>query len=164
VVADFGSGFDVTFLRRLLKKRSGLRGIAVDLSLDPKLASDRLSLVVADLNKPLPLPDQSIDTATSLAVLEHLEQPEVQVRELYRVLKSGGSLLLTTPTPAAKPVLELISYRLHLIDAAEIRDHKHYFNEVELRALFEKVGFQPEQIRYKPFLVGLNQLIIATKL
>ena len=83
--------------------------------------------------------------------------------ELYRVLRPGGTLLLTTPAPASKPVLEFLAYRLHFIDEGEIRDHKHYFNEDELRALLAKAGFAPGQIRYKPFLFGLNQLVIATK-
>lgn len=163
VVADFGSGFDALFLRRFLARRTDVRGIAVDLSLDPAIAGERLTPVVADLNQALPLPSESVDIATSLAVLEHLVRPDVHVSELYRTLRSEGTLLLTTPAPAAKPILEFIAYRLHIIDEGEIRDHKHYFNQQELRSLLIQAGFSPSRIVYHPFLFGLNQLIIATK-
>ena len=163
VVADLGSGYDAQFLRGLLARRKDARGIAVDLSLDPALANDRLSLVVGDLNHPLALPDASVDVAASLAVLEHLEQAELHAVEIHRILRAGGKLLLTTPSPRSKPVLEFLAFRLGVIDAGEIRDHKHYFDEKELRAILARAGFAPREIRYRPFLFGLNQFIVATK-
>jgi SAM-dependent methyltransferase len=162
-VADFGCGYDAVLLRRLLAQGTIERAIAVDLRLDPALAGPRLTLVPADLNQPLPLADASVDGATSLAVLEHLERPEVHLAELFRVLRPGGVLLLTTPPPRAKPVLELLAYRLHAIDEAEIRDHKRYFSASDLRSAFAAAGFDPGRVRHHPFLLGLNQLVAAHK-
>ena len=45
----------------------------------------------------LPLADNSIDIAVSLAVLEHLNDPGVFLKEIYRVLKPGGLIYLSTP-------------------------------------------------------------------
>ncbi len=163
VVADLGSGYDAQFLRGLLARRKDAHAIAVDLSLDPALASDRISIVVGDLNRPLALPTASVDIATSLAVLEHLEEAERHAAELHRILRVGGKLLLTTPSPASKPILEFLAFRLGVVDAGEIRDHKHYFDERELREMFSRAGFAPEEIRYRPFLFGLNQFVVATK-
>lgn len=162
-VADFGCGYDAAFLRHLLLSGRAARGIAVDLSLDPALASDRLSLVIADLNAPLPIGIGSLDVAVSLAVLEHLDRFDIHLRELHRVLRPGGTLLLTTPSPRARPVLEFLAHDLHLIDEAEIRDHKRYFNKAGLCASVAAAGFLPERIVHKPFLFGMNQLIVATK-
>src|SRR4051812_42864586 len=44
----------------------------------------------------LPFPDNSFDAAIFLNVIEHLEDPRPMVRELTRVLKPGGRLLVTT--------------------------------------------------------------------
>jgi len=53
---------------------------------------------VADLNiQPLPFADQSFDLVTCTEVIEHLEHYRETLREMHRVLKPGGSLVLTTP-------------------------------------------------------------------
>ena len=52
----------------------------------------------------------------TLTVIEHFERPRVHVAEMYRLLRPGGTLLLTTPSRRARPVLEFMAYRLHLID------------------------------------------------
>ena len=45
----------------------------------------------------LPLPDDAADAVTMLDVLEHLEDPEGALAELHRVLKPGGTLVLSVP-------------------------------------------------------------------
>lgn len=44
----------------------------------------------------LPCPDASFDAVLSTQVLEHVVDPDLYLRECARVLKPGGSLLLTT--------------------------------------------------------------------
>lgn len=163
VVADFGSGYDAAFLVRVLERGMAARAIAVDLSLDPEIASDRLALVEADLNAALPISDASVNVATSLAVLEHLDRPDTHAKELFRVLKPGGTLLLTTPSPLGKPVLEFLAYRLGVIDRAEIDDHKRYFDGAALRAVLRDAGFRDADIHHETFLLGMNNFIRATK-
>lgn len=43
------------------------------------------------------LPDESFEIAVAVEVLEHVEQDEKFVAEVYRVLKPGGVFLMTTP-------------------------------------------------------------------
>ena len=45
----------------------------------------------------LPLNDKSFDTVVSTEVLEHVAEPLRALREMQRVLKPGGYLILTTP-------------------------------------------------------------------
>jgi 2-polyprenyl-3-methyl-5-hydroxy-6-metoxy-1,4-benzoquinol methylase len=51
----------------------------------------------ADLNQPLPEEDATLDAVLALEVIEHLENPRAFLREIARVLKPGGSLVLSTP-------------------------------------------------------------------
>lgn len=44
-----------------------------------------------------PCPDASIDMAVSLAVIEHLRDPSLFLGEIFRVLKPGGLIYLSTP-------------------------------------------------------------------
>lgn len=163
-VADLGSGHDAAFLRSAYRSGRILTGIAVDVSLAQSgRIEPAIQLVQADLSNPLPLPAACVDATTSLAVIEHLERPRVHVAEMYRLLRPGGTLLLTTPSRRARPVLEFMAYRLHLIDASEIRDRRHYYTEVELRSLLVGAGFADSDVTYRPFMLGMNQLIVALK-
>lgn len=53
--------------------------------------------IVADLNRSLPLLDGVCDVAILSNVLEHVYEPQVLLREVYRVLKPGGVVLLVVP-------------------------------------------------------------------
>ncbi len=45
----------------------------------------------------LPFPDQHFDSAGALNVLEHVDEPEAFLRELVRVTRVGGRLVLSSP-------------------------------------------------------------------
>jgi SAM-dependent methyltransferase len=53
--------------------------------------------VVAGRIERMPFEDESFDVATSLDVLEHLDDDRLAFRELRRVVKRGGYLLVTVP-------------------------------------------------------------------
>ncbi len=53
-----------------------------------------------DLNfetDPFPIKDNSVDLAVSLAVIEHIRDPDSFISEVYRCLKPGGVIYLSTP-------------------------------------------------------------------
>jgi len=50
-----------------------------------------------NFNEPLPWPDQTFDAITSAEGFEHLENPFAFARELHRMCKPGGILIVTTP-------------------------------------------------------------------
>ena len=55
------------------------------------------SFQTADLNQTLPITDKTFDLVVSVEGVEHLENPHLFLREVNRVLKHDGWLILTTP-------------------------------------------------------------------
>jgi len=75
----------------------------------------------------IPVSDERFDAAICTAVLEHLEEPELALRECFRVLKPGGYAIYSVP------------FIWHLHEAP--RDFFRY-SEFGLRHLFKKTGFE----------------------
>lgn len=45
----------------------------------------------------IPFPDKSFDVVTLLEVIEHVKNPESALKEIHRVLKDDGLLVMSTP-------------------------------------------------------------------
>jgi SAM-dependent methyltransferase len=93
---DIGSGHGdlITLLRS-----KGLVAHSAACDYTPTLmALPDVDVTVANLNtEPLPFADASFDLVTCTEVVEHLEHYRETLREMYRVLKPAGRLVLTTP-------------------------------------------------------------------
>lgn len=79
------------------------------------------------------LPDASFDFVVSVEVIEHVEQDELFVSEIARVLKPGGAFLLTTPNgdfvKNTNP------------------DHKRHYQRAQLKQLLDK-HFTESKVEY----------------
>jgi len=93
ILLDAGCGADMPFTK-LVANRAKL-AVGTDIG---DLGTDRGTAVAvrADLNH-LPFKDGTFDLITSMSVMEHLQDPEVAVRELSRVLKPGALAIFQTP-------------------------------------------------------------------
>ncbi len=134
------------------------KGIGIDRRVD-SVKDDKIELMNADIDgKRLPLEDNSVDCVIFLAVLEHLREPQKTIAEIRRILAKGGVLVMTTPAPASKPVLESLS-SVGILDRDEIMDHKKYWNKGEIESLLRASGFSEVDFSY--FQFGLNQRAVA---
>ena len=96
------------------------------------LARDRgLAVLRASLDTRLPIRSDSVDVVIMSAVIEHLVDPDSAVEEAHRVLKPGGSLLLSTPNLAAWYNRGLLAFGVQPV-----------FSEVSLRSVFGRPGSQ----------------------
>ncbi len=59
--------------------------------------SDRSNPEIVCSAQQLPFADEAFDTVVSTEVLEHVPEPAVALREMRRVAKASGHLVLTTP-------------------------------------------------------------------
>ena len=159
VCVDIGCGFWGRFLKSISGKIQ--YGFGFDIrGNDEKYKNIRL-INNSRFDGRIPLKDKCVDRVFMLAVLEHLPMDSELLTEGIRVLKPGGVIVLTTPTRIAKPVLEFLSYKLHLISEDSIREHKHYYNRQELQQLMVKNGCSV--FAYECFQFGFNQLIVGIK-
>lgn len=87
--------------------------VGVDISLGAlkraQVRSDQVLPIQADAYR-LPFPSSSFDTALSIDVIEHLEHPADLLREMSRILRPNGCLILQTPNYPIKRFYDVINY------------------------------------------------------
>jgi 2-polyprenyl-3-methyl-5-hydroxy-6-metoxy-1,4-benzoquinol methylase len=162
-VLDVGCGLENWLIRSMTKGSAGWRddSLGIDPHLDPAAVDGHGRR--ADIAEVARSEPGGYDAVTSLAVIEHLPPDSVagHLDGIRSALRPGGVLVLTTPTPRAQPVLEFLAFRLHVISAHEIRDHRHYYDRGELVTLLADAGF--ERIEHTLFQAGLNQRVTARR-
>ncbi|MGD8538648.1 MAG: class I SAM-dependent methyltransferase, partial [Candidatus Aminicenantes bacterium] len=98
LAADIGAG--TGFITEALVQK-GLKVIAVDQSeamleeMKKKFGRfDTIDYRIGDSNN-LPIPDEIVDAIFSNMYLHHVESPQIAIKEMVRVLKAGGKIVLT---------------------------------------------------------------------
>lgn len=93
---DFGAGTG-NLLQLLLKSNLPIEPSGADILSRPTRLPPEITWVEGDLNLPLTVKSDLYDVVVSSEVIEHLENPRATFRDLNRVLKPGGMLIMTTP-------------------------------------------------------------------
>lgn len=109
-------------------------------------------LVQSDLLKKVELPDESVDLAIALDVIEHLEDDELGLKNIRRVLKTNGKLLVTVPA-----FKQLWSYH----DVEHM--HKRRYTIKQLERVLKKSGYSIAYISYYNFWLFLP-IYVARKI
>jgi 2-polyprenyl-3-methyl-5-hydroxy-6-metoxy-1,4-benzoquinol methylase len=63
----------------------------------PRELTDGAEWIKQDLNAAILDHDSEFDVVVAAEVIEHLENPRFMVRELYRLLRPGGTAIVSTP-------------------------------------------------------------------
>lgn len=134
-------------------------------------------IIKADLNKKLPFPSSSFEFITCLSVFEHLFDPYFSIKEMNRLLKPGGFLILEIPNIAWLPRrLSLMMGTLPITGDEEGWDggHLHYFTFSTVKNLLLENGYRitfigstgifPKIRNVWPSILGGNILVKAKKI
>jgi SAM-dependent methyltransferase len=154
-ILDIGCGSYPAFLRGTrFAERFGLDRVAI-----ADINEAGLKLVEYDIADRSGLPFESgfFDVVTMLAVFEHLETQSLRslLQEIRRVLRPGGTYVMTTPVRWTEGILKVMS-RLRLVSDEEVSEHKAQYSHAEVVALLLDAGFVRQQIRHGTFELGMN--------
>ncbi|MDT5060264.1 MAG: hypothetical protein QOH63_723 [Acidobacteriota bacterium] len=136
-VADLGCGSGV-ILSEILMMKPQWTGHGLDISESSIRYARRLAAhkqVAGRANfrtgniASLPYPDESLDLIVASEIIEHMPEPEKVVKEIARVLRPEGKLVLTMPLESHTPA------HVHTLSSSE-----------DLRSLCEQAGLQVKRL------------------
>jgi SAM-dependent methyltransferase len=175
-ILDAGCG-DGRFLELLNRRVRDLTLVGADYSPLPLEAARGLGFEVhrANFEVALPFEDGQFDAVNAAQVIEHIYNPDLFVRELHRVLRDDGHLVLSTPNLCAwfnrllvplgiQPIFYESSTESSLVGAGVLRrfkrgehpvGHVRLFTLRALSDLLERSGFSVIEVRGAVFDEGL---------
>ena len=105
---------------------------------------------VHDLNQRFPLGENNYDVVTAIEVIEHLENPRHMLRDLFKVLKPGGRLVVTTPNNESWRSLLSYVVRGHFVAFTESSYPAHItaLNRMDLIRILKESGFEDIEFSY----------------
>jgi ubiquinone/menaquinone biosynthesis C-methylase UbiE len=161
-ILDVGCGSYPYFLTTTKFKEK----FGIDPSMDLSLLKDKsvnLQTIKID-KKTLPFKVNYFDVVTMLAVFEHIEHDHLisVIREIKRIMKKDGQLIITTPAPWSDKILHLMA-RTWLISSEEIHEHKHNHPKSKIESLLVEAGFEKSKIKSGYFEFGFNMWFAAKK-
>jgi ubiquinone/menaquinone biosynthesis C-methylase UbiE len=157
-ILDVGCGTGA-LLKAILTARPEVRAIGVDLSakmlgVARERLGDRAQLRVGDAEH-LPLPDASFDLIVCVDSVHHYPHPETALREMARVTRPGGGLVIGE-WRVATPLRQLMNVLLPRTSGGDVR----IYTGRELSELAASAGFSVE--RCAPAGVR-GQLLVARR-
>lgn len=154
-VLDAGCAFGF-LTRRLARRHREVSGVDLDAGY---VARARRAVPGADIRigpmSRLPWPDGHFDAAVCLDVLEHCPDPAAAAAELARVLRPGGTLVVSVPHAGLLAGLDSLNLYARLRPRAEpptddpswaLRPHHHHFAVEELARLLGP-AFEVDAVR-----------------
>ena len=112
----------------------------------------------------LPFENDYFESVTLLAVVEHLD-PTLMAKlfkEIYRVLKPEGMVILTTPAAWSDGLLKFMA-QVGLVSAEEIHEQAYAYTLPLLGWYFGQAGFEMTKTKFGYFEFMLNMWATAKK-
>jgi 2-polyprenyl-3-methyl-5-hydroxy-6-metoxy-1,4-benzoquinol methylase len=96
----------------------------------------------------LPFKDETFDVVLSTEVIEHVDNQKRAIKEISRVLKKGGILVITTPNKIFKPLFDFLSF----INIRPYHGNEKWIYSWDLRRYFEDSGLTLQKEKYFNFI------------
>lgn len=128
----------------------GARVTGVDIG--PKLIkiskkkTPNASFIVADASS-LPFKNETFDVVLSTEVIEHINKQVIVIKEMFRVLKKGGVLIITTPNRLYKPLFDFLG----LAKIRPYRGNEKWYYPWTLKKILAKYGDIKKEVYFNFF-------------
>jgi len=147
--------------------RAGMTVVGIDVAEEPlrraRASHPGLDLRVVPAEGPWPLEDAGFDVVWAGETIEHVADTAGWLSEVRRVLRSGGSLLLSTPAHGPLMVLGLaLSGRAFDAHFDPRGDHLRFYTRRTLARLLGDFGFQDVEVRGAGGVPGARRLLLAS--
>ncbi len=142
-ILDVGSG-DGTFLKLMEMRGWDVTGVETE-SAPAEYARKVLGLKIFDGDLEIvQFPDDSFDVVTFYQVLEHVPDPLKTLKEAYRILAPGGTLIVNIPNISTAAFWIFGKHYYYL----QIPLHLFFFSPATLSAMSESVGYRVKNIAF----------------
>jgi 2-polyprenyl-6-hydroxyphenyl methylase/3-demethylubiquinone-9 3-methyltransferase len=149
--------------------REGFRTIGVDVAEEPlrraRARCPDLDLRLLGTGGRWPFEDGAFDLVWAGEVIEHVTDTIAFFSEIRRVLRSGGTLALSTPANSRLSVLALALSPTNAFDAHfdPRSDHVRFYSRSSLRSLLRDFGFEELTVRLRGRrLRGEGRVLLAS--
>jgi 2-polyprenyl-6-hydroxyphenyl methylase / 3-demethylubiquinone-9 3-methyltransferase len=148
-VLDVGCG-EGRFTKELVG--AGAQAVGIDVAEEPlrraRARHPELELGLVAEDGPWELADASFDVVWAGEVIEHVADTAAWLSEVRRVLRSGGSLLVSTPDHDRLTLMRLaLSRRAFAAHFDPRGDHLRFYNRETLTRLVTDFGFEQINVR-----------------
>lgn len=175
---DIGTA-DGLMLSRLNSIFNFNKAIGIDMSHELIKANkdEKIKLEVGDAEN-LRFENDSFDIVIACAVIEHINDPNIMLKECHRVLRKNGIIIITTPNPFNDKIAEFVGYfkkgehnlSFNLKELGEILKGNNFNVVLSNRFMlfpFFKIPFE-KHVENLAFLLKLdwlmsNQIIVGIK-
>lgn len=152
---DIGCGYGF-FLKKMARRGWAVEGIEVSRA-GREYATKTLGLSIhSTALEDMALPKEHLDVVTLFYVIEHVHDPGMMLREVFRILKPGGMVLLRWPH--STPVVKLLGPFAYRFDIYHTPYHLYDFNPRAMQQLLEKSGFKDVQTMIGGFTLPKRRL------
>ncbi len=180
--AGCGDGFYL-FLVSQVNSKTQLIGADFEiLSLESaklKLRSKKIKLLKVDLTKKIPFPANKFDKVVLSEVIEHLPDDVWSLKEINRVIRPGGVLVLSVPHANYSILWDPLNWILERLFKKHIHSgffagiwnqHQRLYTDKLLRRSLEKAGFEAIEIDsltfwsfpFSHYLINFGARILAS--
>jgi 2-polyprenyl-3-methyl-5-hydroxy-6-metoxy-1,4-benzoquinol methylase len=144
---------------------AGARAVGLDVAEEPlRRARGRhpeLELRLIAESGEWPASDASFDVVWAGEVIEHVADTAAWLSQLRRVLRSGGSLVLSTPANGGAGLLAAaLSRRAFARRFDPCGEHLRFYSRATLTRLIEDFGFQGVSVRGAGGLPGARRVLL----
>jgi 2-polyprenyl-3-methyl-5-hydroxy-6-metoxy-1,4-benzoquinol methylase len=146
--------------------RAGVQVLGIDIAEEPlrraRARHPELDLRRVEVEGPWQLEDASFDAVWAGEVIEHVADTAAWLSEVRRVLRSGGSLIVSTPAHERFTLARLaLSRRAYARHFDPLGDHLRFYSRNTLSALIGEFGFEQIQVQRAGGRPGARAVLLA---